>query len=134
MATRQYLEELPQRDVPPPNKHIFWKDTPASKIRPYGAHAYFSTGRYQDGPGIWVYWKTKDSCWYRLNQDRETTCPHWGTPYPEANVHNYLSGEVPEDFVFEDYSRNDSSDSESSNSMTTDPLNNSPERPDYTSP
>jgi hypothetical protein len=118
--TVEFLENYPDKDVPPPNSHMFWREAPASQRRNYGVHLFYPSGVYREGKAAFVYWKTTDKCWHILSHREGQTYPNWGESLPEVEEFNYPLGEVPSNFAFEDHTRNRPPSSTSSAAASED--------------
>jgi hypothetical protein len=101
--TVEFLENYPDKDVPPPNSHVFWREAPASQRRNYGVHLFYPLGKYGEGKAAFVYWKVTTERWHILSHREGQTYPNWGEPIPEVEDFNYPLGEVPPNFAFEDH-------------------------------
>jgi hypothetical protein len=106
--TLEFLENYPEKDLPPPNSHVFWREAPASLRRNYGVHLYYPSGKYGEGKAAFVYWKTATQRWHILSHGERQKYPNWGEPLPEVEEFNYPLGEVPPNFAFEDHDRSNS--------------------------
>jgi hypothetical protein len=100
--TVEFLENYPDKDVPPPNSHMFWREAPASQRRNYRVHLFYPSGVYGEGKAAFVYWKTTDKYWHILSHREGQTYPNWGEPLPKVEEFNYPLGEVLLNFAFED--------------------------------
>jgi hypothetical protein len=117
----EFLENYPEKDLPPPNSHVFWREAPTSLRRNYRVHLYYPSGKYGEGKAAFVYWKTVTQRWHILSHGERQKYLNWGEPLPEVEEFNYPLGEVPSNFAFEDHDRSNSastSDEEGSSSQT----------------